>query len=356
MDTPADPAAVTRLRCVLIPRFNMLGLNGILEPPRIANYLSQDPLYQTTFHSFDGDVITSSNGLKVDCDAAPEMLDRNDIVLIFGSWGSEHYRNPKLISWLRLQARRNVRICGIELGAYVLARTGLLARQRVTTHWSCLSGFQERFSDLVAVEQLYTDNGRFMTCAGGTAGLDMMLHLIAQAHGKRLAGEISDQLLHHPIRAEDTPQRMTLGRGTESLPTAVRKTVSLIEDNINEPLKVPEIAQEVGLSQRQLERLFVKEMGCSVVQFGLLMRLQHARVLLISTGLSIREIATASGFNSLSHFAYAFKDCFGKRPRDYRQAWPEQEIEPHWPGTLATFLDTIRAKRRVERQASDGLT
>jgi len=120
-------------------------------------------------------------------------------------------------------------------------------------------------------------------------------------------------------------------------------------------MTVPEISHQIGLSQRQLERQFQKEMGCSVVQFGLLMRLQHARVLLISTDLGVREISTAAGFNSLSHFAFAFKKCFGKRPSDYRQAWPEQEAEPHWPGTLARFLDTIEAKRRLARGPSSGV-
>jgi AraC family carnitine catabolism transcriptional activator len=116
----------------------------------------------------------------------------------------------------------------------------------------------------------------------------------------------------------------------------------VIERNMTEPLTVPEIAAYIGLSQRQLERQFKKSIGCSIVQFGLLMRLQHARVLLISTDLGVRESATASGFNSLSHFAYAFKKCFGRRPRDYRQAWPEQDSAPHWPGTLGRFLDTLQ--------------
>ena len=98
--------------------------------------------------------------------------------------------------------------------------------------------------------------------------------------------------------------------------------------------------------RRQLERQCNKSIGCSVVQFALLARLQHARVLLIATKLSVREIATASGFNTLSHFAYAFKKCFGRRPSDYRQAWPENDTAPHWPGTLGRFLDTLQPQRR----------
>lgn len=342
---PGSPAI--RIFFVLIPRFNMMTLTGLIEPGRIANYLSAMPIYTNTFLSFDGLVIEASNGLTVTCQEPPEKLNRNDIIFVLGSWGGEHYANPKLFSWLRLQARLGMRLCAVEVGSYLFARAGLLVHKLATTHWSYLAGFQEQFPDTIATEQLFTEDGRIMTCSGGTAGIDLMLYLIQQEHGERLAGEISDQIMHHPVRLPDAPQRRTLGRGIETLTPVVRAAIDLIENNISEPLNVPQIAEKINVSQRQLERKFSAAMGCSVVQFGLLLRLQHARVLLISTELGVREIATASGFNSLSHFAFSFKKCFGRRASDYRQAWPDQDSEPHWPGTLSKYLDTIEIKRRI---------
>jgi AraC family carnitine catabolism transcriptional activator len=75
-------------------------------------------------------------------------------------------------------------------------------------------------------------------------------------------------------------------------------------------------------------------------------RLQHARVLLISTKLGVREIAAASGFNTLSHFAFAFRKCFGRKPSDYRQGWPKEDSAPSWPGTLAAFIDSLKARKQ----------
>ena len=346
MATEQNPAPeVIHIHCVLIPRFNMMSLAGLLEPPRIANYLSLSPLFSHACWSFDGEDVVASNGMSVRCAAPPEQLGRDDLVFLFGSWGGEYYRNPRLFSWLRLQARLGVRLCAVEIGSYPFARAGLLDGKSATTHWSYLSGFEEQFDAVTAREHLFTLDGRIMTCAGGTATIDLMLHLIAERHGERLAGEIADQMMHHPVRRGTTPQRVTLGRGVEMPSSGVREAVELIERNVSEPLTVPEIAAQVGISQRQLERQFRKIMGCSVVQFGLLMRLQRARVLLISTDLSVRDISAACGFNSLSHFAYAFKKCFDKRPSDYRQAWPEQEAEPHWPGSLARYLDTLHVRR-----------
>jgi AraC family carnitine catabolism transcriptional activator len=336
-----------RIACVLLPRFNMMGLVSLIEPLRIANYLSTDPLYQYSYHALEPGCVTASNGMSVECQSLPDRLKREDLAVLLGSWGAENYKTPAMLNWLRHQARMGARLCAVEMASYVFARAGILAGKQATTQWSFLPGFQEKFPDVLAVEQLYTIDGRIMTCAGLTGGLDFMLHLIRKDHGDGLTNEIADNLMHHTMRAPNAPQRKSLGRGMETLPASVQSAIRLIEKNISEPLTVPEIALHVGLSQRQLERHFNETMGCTVVQFGLLLRLQHARVLLISTDLSVRDISAASGFNSLSHFAYAFRNCFGRKPSEYRQAWPEHEDSPSWPGTLSRYLKSFEVNQRM---------
>lgn len=321
--------APSRIASILLPRFNMMGVISFLEPVRIANYLSTTPLYVHEFHALEAGDVTASNGMRITCATLPEKLSRDDLVVVAGSWGAEHYDDARLLSWLRRQSRAGVRLCAVEIGTYLFAKAGLLAGKKATTHWSYLPGFQEKYPDVQVQEQLFTIDGRIMTCAGSTAATDLMLHLIREDHGAPLVGEISDNIMHHPVRPDDAPQRKTMGRGLDSLPPGVRAAIDLIEAHISEPLRVPEIARRVGISQRQLERQFRQTIGCSIVQFGMLLRLQHARVLLISTDLGVREISAASGFNSLSHFAYAFRKCFARRPSEYRQAWPEQEDEPN---------------------------
>jgi len=343
-----DTPSLTHVRCLVVPRFNMLTLTALIEPLRIANYLSASPLFERHLHSLDGERVVASNGMDVTCTEPPERCDRGDLIVVFGSWGAEFYKRPKLLSWLRLQSRLGVQICGVEIGSYLLARAGLLDGRKATTHWSFLSGFREQFPKVEAVEQLFTIESNMMTCAGGTAGADLMLHLIEAAHGARLTAEICDHLMQHNIRQANDTQRATPGHELDSPLSAVTKAVNLVEAHASDPLTVPEIAKRVGLSQRQLERQFRKTVGCSVVQFSLLSRLQRARSLLISTDLSVREISAESGFNSLSHFAYAFRKCFDKRPSDYRQAWPEQDIEPHWPGSLARYLESLDMRHRAD--------
>ncbi|EDZ43683.1 MAG: GlxA family transcriptional regulator [Planktotalea sp.] len=340
--TQQSPRASHHAIFVVVPRFNITTLITMIEAMRIANYLAPEPLFSWDIVSFDGSKVAASNGMTTTVSTDPDSLHPSEFVFVLGSWGTEHYNNRALTAWLRKRARAGENICGVELGCYIIARAGLLDLKPATTHWSWLSGFRESFDRVDVQDCLFTMEGKTMTCSGGLAGIDLMLRLIERSHGSSFSGEIADQMLHHPIRNANAPQRSTMGRSTETMLPLVREAMTLIEENIEEPLSVPAISEALDVSQRQLERQFKKHVGCTVVQFGLLRRLQNARLLLISTELSVREIATASGFNTLSHFAYSFGKFFGRRPSEYREAWPANEPAPSWPGSLSDFLSTLK--------------
>jgi AraC family carnitine catabolism transcriptional activator len=326
----------------VIPRFNMMALTGVIEPLRIANYLSRQPLYAWSFVSETGGRIVASNGLDIATVAAADHRQRVDIAIACGSWGAEHDKSRALHRWLRQSRRQGAKLAAIDLGIYLLARAHLIAGHRVTAHHSWLSGFAETFPDIEVVDRLYTVDETVMTMAGGTTGIDLMLGLIAEQHGHQLASEVADQILHHPVREANSPQRRALAGLSPETHPLVKAALELMMSRIAEPLRMPELAADLGVSQRQLERLFGQHVGCSAVRVNLLLRLQHARVLLTSTGLSIREVSAASGFNSLSYFSQVFSRTFGKRPSDYRQSWPPGEPSPTWPGTVFDYLDRSR--------------
>lgn len=340
----ASAAGPARVAFVLVPRFNMMLLATTIEPMRVANYLAPETLFEWEYRAPEGGEIVASNGMSVPAAPIGAAGGPFDVVAVCGSWGCEHYAHPALFRWLRRQARDGAVMVALESGAYLLARAGLLAGRLATTHWSIMAGFAEQFPDARLREQLFTVDGPVVTCAGGAAGLDLMLHLVAERHGHQLVSEIADQVLH-PARAGESPQRRTMGAATDALHPNVKAAIALIEEHIDEPWPVPEIAARLGISQRQIERLFRRHLGCSVVQFSQLLRLQYARVLLTGTRMSIREVSVACGFNSLSYFSQAFVRCFGRKPSEYRQAWPETDPAPSWPGTLFSFVEEARRGR-----------
>lgn len=340
----------TTVSFVLIPRFNMMTLTMLMEPMRIANYLAPQKLFEWDFRSAEPGDVMASNGLTVRCAGLEEAArPLPDTVVVCGSWGAEHYDDQRLTRWLRKLARNKVNMAAIELGIYAFAKAGLVTDQRVTTHWSMMAGLAEAFSKLQVVEQLYTLDGPVMTCAGGTAGLDLMLTLVARQCGEQLAAEVANQVLHHPRRPPEGMQRYATGGKHDDVHPDVRAAMLLLEARIEEPSPVPRVCREIGVSQRKLERLFKRDTGCTIVQYSKLLRLQYARVLLSSTRMSIREVSAACGFNSMSYFSQSFIETFGKKPSEYRQAWPENEAAPSWPGTVYSFIQSERIKHKKAR-------
>lgn len=345
---PASAAGdLTRVSFVLIPRFNMMTLTMLMEPMRIANYLAPHRLYDWDFRATAAGQISASNGLSVACrDIDEDGLPKPDILAVCGSWGAEHLNDQRLYRWLRKCSRAQVQMIAVELGIYAFAKAGLVTGQKVTTHWSMMAGLAEAYPGLQVVEQLYSVEKPVMTCAGGTAGLDLMLHVVGRKNGDQLASEIANQVMHHPRRPPESLQRHAAGSKHDDVHQDVRAAMTLLERRIEDPTPVPRVCRELGVSQRKLERLFKRDVGCTIVQYSKLLRLQYARVLLSTTRMSIREVSAACGFNSMSYFSQSFLQAFGKKPSEYRQAWPEKDASPSWPGTVYSFLQTSRKKTR----------
>ena len=152
----------------------------MIETLRIANYLAPASIYSWEVASFDGSKIIASNGMTATIKTANDNLQSAEFVFILGSWGTEHYHNKKLTAWLRKRVRAGERICGVELGSYIVARAGLLDGKLATIHWSWLNGFKENFNRVEVEESLFTLDRKVMTCSGGLAGVDLMLRLIEE--------------------------------------------------------------------------------------------------------------------------------------------------------------------------------
>ena len=249
MASTADTsAAPTRdIAFFVLPRFNMLTLASALEPLRVANYLAAAALYAWRHVSVAGGPVSASSGITVETIAYAALDAPPDMLVIAASWGGDHFHDPEVFAWLRRLERQGVMLVGLEMAVHILARAGLMAGRTATTHWSWMPAFAERYPQVEASERLFAVDGKLVTCAGGTATLDLFLDLIARHHGTRLAAEVADQVLHHPARPGDAPQRRTLGATTGEVPREVKAAIALMESNIAEPLPMPVIAARLGL-------------------------------------------------------------------------------------------------------------
>lgn len=314
-----DPNDVpTRIGFLLVRNFSMMAFTSAVEPLRSANRMSGRTLYEWRIISADGEPVSASNGIQVVPDLSISEVDRERTLIVAAGIDVQHYEDDRVLGFLRRISRQGAALGALCTGSHFLARAGLLEGRRCTIHWENLGGFTEEFPEIEVSSDLYEiDRDRF-TCSGGTAALDMMLHLIGRQHGSALAHDVSEQFIHDRIREPHDHQRMELRARLGVTHPKLIAVISEMEGNLEEPLSQTDLADRAGLSTRQLERLFRKYLGSTPTRYYLTLRLQRARQLLVQTSMSILSVALACGFVSASHFSKCYRECFGRTPRAER--------------------------------------
>ncbi len=217
-------------------------------------------------------------------------------------------------------------------GGYALAKAGLLDKYRAVIHWENMTALREEFPRVVFSDQLFVIDRDRYTCTGGVAPLDLMLHIIKQHQGRDIAPLISEQFILDRIRNDQDRQHIPLQARVGLFHENLIEAAALMEANIEEPLSLDEIAALVGVSRRQIERLFKRYVGQVPTKYYLDMRLRRARELLLQTAMSIMQVAVACGFQSPPHFSKCYRMLFGHTPSAERQGSRAQALAAQ-PGT-----------------------
>ncbi|MDW5376054.1 GlxA family transcriptional regulator [Halomonas sp. HP20-15] len=304
---------------LLMPRFSMMAFFSAVEPLRIANRIAGRELFAWRVISQDGAPITASNAMTLLADESIASVPALPTVAVCASFEPEATLTRPLIRWLNRLANGDCVLGGIDTGSVVLASAGLLRGQRVTLHWESLPAFRERFPDIETREALFELGPRGFSCAGGAAAMDMSLDLIARRHGETLATAVSEQLIHAHMRTPHDQQRMALTQRLGTHKHVLIEAVALMEAHIETPLSINDVARRVGISLRQLQRLFERELGVRPRDHYLTLRLTRARQLLLETDHDILGIGLACGFTSASSFSRAYRQRYAESPRDARQ-------------------------------------
>lgn len=325
-----DTARPIRLGFLLVPEYSMIAFASAIEPLRMANRLSKRELYQWTTYTVDGEPVAASNGLEIRPDAPISEAAGLNTLFVCSGLEVEHGCDRNTLSWLKKLGQQRMSFGALCTGSHILARAGLLDGYRCTIHWENIAGMREAFPRVVVSYELFEIDRDRYTSAGGTAPLDMMLNLIARQVGMETATAISEAFACERIRGRHDRQRIPLQLRLGTSQPKLIETVSIMESNIEEPISLDELARHVGVSRRQLERLFQKHLHCVPTRYYLELRLARARQLLLQTSISIVDVAFACGFVSAPHFSKCYRDYYGIPPREERQLRSSRsgEIEP----------------------------
>jgi transcriptional regulator GlxA family with amidase domain len=302
-----------------LAHYSLIAVSNALEPLRMANRLVGKDVYEWSVISLDGQPSESSSGLKLTPTGSLEKLGPVDILFVCGGINIREAVSPALATALRRVAERGVPLGALCTGGYALAKAGLLDHCRATIHWENLSALREEFPRVLISDQLFTiDRNRF-TCSGGTAPLDLMLNLIEGKLGSRISQRVSEQFIVDRVRKDRDRQYVPLRARVGVSHRGLIRVAQIMEENIEKPLSLENIAKATGLSRRQIERLFKRDLNCVPKRYYLEMRLRRARELLLQTAMPIMDITAACGFQSPPHFSKCYRSQYGYPPSAERK-------------------------------------
>ncbi len=302
---------------VLLNQFTLLCYACAVESLRIANRMAGRTLYEWRTIGEGGVSVTCSAGTAFALDGDLGEVARDETVVLCGGISVAAATTKALLNWVRRESRRGVSMGGLCTASYSLAKAGLLSGKRATIHWENQDSFQEEFDDVTLTKSVFVLDGRYFTTAGGTASIDLMLKFIADDHGEELASAVADQLIYTTVRTDQDTQRLSVPTRIGVRHPKLSSVIQMMENNIEEPQSPSLLAKEVGMSTRQLERLFRRYLNRSPKRYYMELRLQKARNLLMQTDMSVINVALACGFASPSHFSKCYRAQYSITP--YRE-------------------------------------
>ncbi len=317
IEVDTAPKAPKRFVFVLMENFTLLSFASALDALRIANRMANRELYSWKFIGDGGQEVGCSAGTVFKLDDDLVELHRDDIAILCGGMNIQSATTKRLLNWIRREARRGLTMGGLCTAAYPLAKAGLLDGKRATIHWENQDSFSEEFLEVNLTKSVFVVDGNRLSTAGGTSSIDLMLKIIADDHGEELANAVADQMIYSSIRTDQDTQRLSVPTRIGVRHPKLSQVIQMMEQNIEEPISPATLAKNVGMSTRQLERLFRRYLSRSPKRYYMELRLQKARNLLMQTDMSVINVALACGFASPSHFSKCYRAHYSTTP--YRE-------------------------------------
>ena len=247
-------------------------------------------------------------------------LAASDTVVVPGTEDLDAPVSPRVIDVLRSAWNSGARVVSICTGAFVLGAAGLLDGRRVTTHWAAADELARRFPQaMVAPDVLFVDEGRLVTSAGASAGLDTCLHLVRRDYGQAVAAQAA-RLAVAPLHRAGG-QAQFIRQPPPRARNGVAHVLEWLTANLDRPLDVAEMARLAGMSERTFARRFREQTGSTPLQWLLEARVRRSQEILESTYEPIEQVAAVCGFGSPVTFRARFQSIVGLSPGAYRRSF-----------------------------------
>lgn len=321
-----------RVLILPLPEFTLLPFGGFLDKLRFSaddEDYSRQRYCRWDIVGLKSGTVTSSSGVEISIQLTPQQVRWSDYdyLVVFGgrSASSTRRRARAYGPLVRAAVRNGLTLVSIDNACFMLAELGLLDGHRVALHWRHAVEFEAAFPRIpVKTEQLYLFDGKRVSCSGGSAAIDLAVELLVQHCGRtRALKGLADMLVDEPRESRHQLKSQT---AEPQVGRYVGRAISVMRQRLASTCTVADIASGVGISRRQLDRLFLTQFEQTAQAYWLEMRLQHLRWRLINSTTSLAALADEIGAQDTSYIGKLFKRRFGVSAGAFRKAAEVQDI------------------------------
>lgn len=301
----------------VLPDFTPTEVSSAIDVFRIANQVCGENKYSWQFVSGDSHLVASGGDMFIKAKKVSKLNSCPDIVIIFG--GANCAANSDtLLKTARWATRFGAQLIVLSNAVSALADHGFFSNKTVSTHWDAPETEDECLYGTSFSRSIFRKEGRVITSCGYVATFDVMTNVVSEHLGKSVSTKVSEYLVANGVRSADSRQRANLVDRIGTYNVKLLAAIELMESNLEEALPIGEVADIVGTSQRQLERLFQRHLKQSPSNYYKNIRIEKAKKMVQSTSLSISDISFRSGFNSAAGFSKSYKRKYGVSPSHER--------------------------------------
>jgi AraC family transcriptional regulator, transcriptional activator FtrA len=279
------------------------------------------PWYRSVVCGFTPGPVTVDAGFQLLAPGGLERIRSADTVIVLPTTSPEHVP-PWMPEALRQAHARGSRIVSLCTGAFALAGAGLLDGRHATTHWTECDELARRHPKVIVDPGvLFVDEGDILTSAGSAAGIDLCLHVVRQDYGTEIATQLARQLVVPPQRDGGQAQYIDAPMPELDSSSLFADTFCWLQEHLDEPIKVEELAARSAMSPRTFARQFLASTGTTPYQWLLRQRVQLAQRLLEMSDLPIDSVAEKSGFSTAANLRKHFSRAVHTSPHAYRRTF-----------------------------------
>lgn len=284
-------------------------------------------IFDIKFVGLKKEVKLHDRAFTVHADLLLDEVEQTDLIFIpafVGDLKIAVETNKDFVPWLVRQREKGAEIVSLCVGAFLLAKTGLLDGKQCSTHWRAADEFRETFPDVnLVTDRIITEEDGIYTSGGATSYYNLLIHLVEKFTNRETAIRTAKVFAIDFERNSQSSFIIFKSQNKHS-DEAVKKAQDFIEKNFQQRITINELSAHVALGRRSLERRFKEATNNTVAEYIQRVKVEAAKKSFETSRKNITETMLDVGYSDAKSFREIFKKITAMTPVDYRKRYNKQ--------------------------------